>query len=271
MDETSVKKLIEDALEAAISKLPDKNFMDNLVSNLEAKLQANLVQRIEEATEPLNRRIEALEAKIENELDAKLNDLVSENVKRENELLNSRVETLELKIDLYESHMRNMELKMDDAEQYSRRACLRVYGIPCQQDETAGDCVTKVLDLFKEIDVPVTEEHIDRAHRIERKTQEKDGSCSQAIIVKFCSWQQRTAVYKARSKLKGKNTSIQLDLTSRRAKLLSDGKARVKDIPEIEFVFVDINCRLGLKVKDRGLKFFNYLEDLETLIEKITE
>ena len=47
MDKTSIKKLIEDALEAAISKLPDKNFMDNLVSNLEAKLQANLVQRID--------------------------------------------------------------------------------------------------------------------------------------------------------------------------------------------------------------------------------
>ena len=229
------------------------------------------MKRIEKATEPLNRRIEALESKIVNELDAKLNDLVSEKVSRENELMNSRVQTIELKIDLYESHMGNMELKMDDAEQYSRRACLRIYGIPSQQNEAVGDCVKKVLELFKEINVTVTEEQIDRAHRIGRKTQEKDGSCSQAIIVKFCSWKERTAVYRARKELKGKNTSIQLDLTSWRARLLSDGKARVKDIPEIEFVFVDINCRMGLKVKVGGLKFFSDLEELETLIREIAQ
>ncbi len=273
MDEPSVKKLIEKTLEAAILKLPDKNFMDNLVLNLEAKINGKIMKHIKEVTEPLSRKIEELEAKFENELDTKLNELISEKVNSENELLSSRIKSLELKIDLYESHMKKIEVKMDDAEQYSRRACLRIYGIPSEKDETAQACTEKVLDLFKEIKVPITEEEIDRAHRIGRRVQETDGSFSQAIIVKFHSWKLRTAVYKERKKVRRKKTYIQLDLTARRAKLLSDAKNKVNDIPEVDFVFVDVNCRIGLKVSNgaRALRFFNNLEDLEKLIHEITK
>ena len=70
-----------------------------------------------------------------------------------------------------------------------------------------------------------------------------------------------------------KKTSIQLDLTGRRAQLLSDAKNKVNDIPEVDFVFVDVNCRIGLKVSNgaRAPRFFNNLEDLEKLIHEITK
>ncbi len=58
IDEPSVKKLIDKTIEAAISKLPDKNFMDNLVLNLEAEINGKIIKHIKEAREPLNRKIE---------------------------------------------------------------------------------------------------------------------------------------------------------------------------------------------------------------------
>ncbi len=46
-----------------------------------------------------------------------MNELISEKVNSENKLLSSRIKSLELKIDLYELHMKKMEVKMEDAEQ----------------------------------------------------------------------------------------------------------------------------------------------------------
>ena len=40
---------------------------------------------------------------------------------------------------------------MDDVEQYSRRQCLRVFGIPKEDNETAEDVVVKVHYIMKEI------------------------------------------------------------------------------------------------------------------------
>ena len=75
------------------------------------------------------------------------------------------------------------------------------------------------------------------------------------MIVKFVSWQDRTAVYKARKKLDDK--TIQLDLTARRSRLLEYAKDKVERNEDIDFVFPDINCWLGLKTTDG--KFFFYL------------
>ena len=58
---------------------------------------------------------------------------------------------------------------MDDADQYSRRACLRIYRIPSEKDETAQACTEKVLDLFKEIKVPVTEGHTELEEEFRRQ------------------------------------------------------------------------------------------------------
>ena len=50
----------------------------------------------------------------------------------------------------------------------------------------------------------------------------------------------------------------------RRAKLLAHGRERVKEVPEIaDFVFVDVNCRVGIKTTEGELKFFNSIEDFD--------
>ena len=73
------------------------------------------------------------------------------------------------------------------------------------------------------------------------------------MIVKFVSWQLRTAVYKSRKK--SRKVKIQLELTARRSKLLKHAKGKVAASTTFEFAFVDINCRLGLKTKDGAFIF----------------
>ena len=117
--------------------------------------------------------------------------------------------------------------------------------------------------VFEEIEVDVPEDEIDRAHRIGKKYRE-DGKNEQAMIVKFTSWKYRTAVYRARKKANKKY--IQLDLTSRRAGLLKDAKKKAEGHENIDFIFVDVNCRLGLKKLDGTFKYFNNVSELESIL-----
>ena len=117
---------------------------------------------------------------------------------------NSKIEILERKIDVYEAHFTGIErrladadLRIDDTEQYSRRACLRIHADFGK--ENAKECLSKVKEVFKEIGVHVPDNGVDRAHRIGKKAVQ-NGKLSQAMIVKFVSWQLRTAVYKSRKK-----------------------------------------------------------------------
>ena len=58
-----------------------------------------------------------------------------------------------------------------------------------------------------------------------------------------------------------------LDLTTRRAKLLSSAISKVGPIDTIKYAFADINCRLGLKMSDGRLLFFNDETELAKLLE----
>ena len=216
MVEESVKNIVADAVKDAISNLPNEDQMKDLLDTLETKLHETVCEKIKNAVEPLNAKIEQLEFK-----DA-----------------------------VYEVHFAGLEKRLDDAEQYSHRACLRIHGIPLpKKAEFAIDCIRKVKEVFKEIEVTVPDEAIDRAHRIGGKFKDYDtGEVRQAMIVKFLTWKHRTAVYKGRKKSEDKK--ILLDLTAKRAKLLKFAREKTESDDHIDFVFTDINCRVGLKTMD---------------------
>ena len=209
-------------------------------------------------------------------LEVKINQTILEEVKKATEPLHAKIKELELKHAVYEAHFSGTEQRLakaesslDDAEQYSRRACLRIYGIPLpSSSESAAACVSKVKDVFQEIDVAVPDEVIDRAHRIGKKVENKQtGVKDQAMIVKFTSWRHRTAVYRGRKKLQDKR--IQLDLTSKRAGLLSFAKEKAKDYAEVDFVLVDINCRVEIKTKGGGFLFFDSKLELQSILKDL--
>ena len=162
-------------------------------------------------------------------------------------------------------------IRIDDSEQYSRRSCLRLTGVPLPHDkkETATECSEKVKQVLGKLEVQLMNECIDRAHRIgpikEIKGDNGSSTVQQPIIIKFTNWSTRMAVYRARKKLNGPR--IFLDLTTRRAKLLSSAISKVEPIDAIKYAFADINCRLGLKMSDGRLLFFNDETELAKLLE----
>ena len=167
--------------------------------------------------------------------------------------------------------MDQLEIKQDDAVQYSKRFCLRVFGVPLpnNDNETESDYRDIARKMFSEMNMSIPEDGIDRIHRVGRKYKRADGIMEQAIILKFSCWKLRTEVYKERKKLK--SLKIRLDLTPRRASLLSKAVSVIEDNPTVEFAFANINCRLAIKLSDGNVRYFNSEEDLMARIPSIEE
>eukprot|EP00112_Aurelia_sp_Birch-Aquarium-sp1_P004088 Seg1464.14 transcript_id=Seg1464.14/GoldUCD/mRNA.D3Y31 product="hypothetical protein" protein_id=Seg1464.14/GoldUCD/D3Y31 len=108
-----------------------------------------------------------------------------------------KIENLERRVDELEglvNVIERLEARIDDGEQYSRRMCLRINGVPIPSVDDKEDCVEKVHELIKETGVTVSKDSIDRAHRIGRVNDEG----KQQIIVRFKSFRERTLVYRGR-------------------------------------------------------------------------
>ena len=163
-------------------------------------------------------------------------------------------------------------------KQFSRRMCLRIDGIDLKSDENenSSSCMEKVPKVFEEMGVQVTAVSIDRAHRIGKRfpaTDEKgrkiDGQDHQQMIVKFNNWGSRMMCYNNRKKLKNKR--VKIDLTKRRLTFLNQARAETSGKPIIDFVFVDVNCRLQLRTKSGYFYSFNTMGGLNDILTEIEE
>ena len=212
-----------------------------------------------------------------------INDLTSiiNNQNKIIEAQNTRISALENKIDCLESSLKvtqacNTALEnevdtktkeilknQEETEQYSRRLCLRIYGIKCEDNESAEVCLQKCVKVFEELGVSIPNVCIDRAHRV-GKAIFKDGLKKQPMIVKFTTWRHRTEVFRARKKLK--DYTIYLDLTRERLSLLKEARKYIEGNSSCEYAFADVNCRLSLRFKDGSLKYFSDLEALKSLL-----
>lgn len=98
---------------------------------------------------------------------------------------------------------------MDDQEQYHRRLCLRIEGIPAAEQskgDSAEQWLAKVKQMFEKVNASVPDNVIDKAHGIGNRHQ---------MTVRFTTWRNRTPVYRARKKPKSPY-KIRLDLTKKR-------------------------------------------------------
>ena len=77
-------------------------------------------------------------------------------------------------------------------------------------DENTDDLVLKTIN--KRLDVDITENDIDRSHRMGRK---KDGQIPGPIIVKLTRYNTREKVFASKRKLKGTSISIMDSLTAK--------------------------------------------------------
>ena len=90
--------------------------------------------------------------------------------------------------------------KCEENEQYGRRLCLRIKGVPRKDKEKSDEVLKEVRKLFDEAEVEIPDAVLDRAYRISKANND--------IIVRFTTLRHRTLSYRQRKKLNGKSVHL---------------------------------------------------------------
>ena len=124
--------------------------------------------------------------------------------------------------------------------------------------------MNKHLQISKE----EIERQVNKCHRIGPKNE--DGT--QATILRFKSHFFKESVYHARKKIKNRKIKIKISLTKKRRKILSYAHQATANIPNVDFLYADINGNLKLRLKENfnNKKVFTFKskEELHSLFEK---
>lgn len=131
------------------------------------------------------------------------------------------------KINELQNKYNDIEDMLDEQEQYSRRNCLVVYGVPETDHENTNNIAMGIIKNNLNIDVRPGD--IDRSHRLGPKSNERGKP--RGIIIKFAHYNIRDLVYKAKKRLKGTTPKIYIleSLTAKRVKLLEELRKSHKD------------------------------------------
>ena len=168
-----------------------------------------------------------LRSSFENQLPALVSDIVAGVVKS----LKEKIAALSDENANLRRRVEELELKVERAEQYSRRNCLRMSGI----SETDNESVDKkVMQMTTAIGSDIALCDIDRCHRLGRPRTTTSGnqmSRPRDIIIKFTSFRARQKVLKNKSKLRASgftNVYVNENLTATRDNIFFQRKL-VKD------------------------------------------
>ena len=123
--------------ESGVISIASENLMPSLHGDILSAIGNDLKSIVKDAvTEAIDDNLRALKAD-----NAKLN--------KENKVLKKRVKKL--------------ETAMDDAEQYSRRNCLRISNVP---EDASEDTDKLVIDVARAVHADISQSDIDRSHRL---------------------------------------------------------------------------------------------------------
>ena len=189
-----------------------------------------------------------LESIVGNAIEKKLNEILTRIEKVEGEIFDLKtdldqkvkeVKTLEEKVCQQDQSINTLQNSINSLEQYSRRSCLRIFGIEEKRGENTDLLVTEVvrsqlgvsLDPYKDIDRSHRTGHPGSGHQAStsagRSPMQKHRP--RPIIVKLNSYRKRREIITNRRKLKDTGIVIVEDLTKKNQKLLSMARAS-KDV-----------------------------------------
>ena len=114
------------------------------------------------------------------------------------------INDLQGKVSEISNEIEVLKNSLDRQQQYSRRNCVLIYGIPEQKGEDMDEQALKIIR--EELGETVEKSDLDRAHRIGAFKEDK--SRFRSIIVKFSRYNVREKVFKNKKKLKGIGYSI---------------------------------------------------------------
>ena len=135
----------------------------------------------------------------------------------------------------------------------------------CIPENESSDVLDKVKSLITESWCEIPDVFIDRSHRIGKgyKGQTQNNHCKN-ITVRFSIFRRRTLFYW--------NAKVRLYFTKKRYKIFTDASDFVKTNKNVDYVMVDINCRLKVFFENGHNSFFDNISNLKNLIaEENTE
>lgn len=103
-----------------------------------------------------------------------------------------------------------LEEKVDRLDQYTRRNCIRIYGVAETNDENPEEVIVNTIQEKMNIKVLLNE--IERCYRIGRN----EGRKIRPIIIKFASYKTKEKIFVQKKVLKGSGITIGEDLTRHR-------------------------------------------------------
>jgi len=199
--------------------------LEKTITDLEPQLDDLINKKINAL---LDRKLDAFASKIVNDVLSGLERRITQLEADNNKLHTQNGELLE--------RVNQLEAAAEASEQYSRRNCLRISGIP--ENPMGESTDDHVMAICTALDVPVFINDVDRSHRIGRKADDDSATPKpkpRQIIVKFATYRARQIVYKARTNLKNvgfKGTFINEDLTRHRSFLLFKARKLTKTKPK---------------------------------------
>ena len=191
-----------------------------IIRNL-AKILAEQILQTDELREELI-------TEIRDSLKEEIKDEVYKAVDHDIADLKNQLKSTKLEVKKLQQNMDDVNYKLDEQEQYSRRNCLLFHGIKETDKEDTSAKAKDIIDTISEklgSNLHITTDNFDRSHRLGSKTQHADDKKSRPIIVKFVSYSDRAKVFKNKSKLKGTGIVITESLTPRRMNILRQAKS----------------------------------------------
>ncbi|XP_028414768.1 uncharacterized protein LOC114537858 [Dendronephthya gigantea] len=176
MDEKALTKLIGNILDKKLN--PVMKTLDDL------RHKINKIDKIEESIDFLSSKYDELITKYDS-----ANDLMKD-VQEENQCLRKQLHEAVNNIEM-------LKAEVNDLEQYSRRDCLEIRGIPMVMGENTNEIVKRI---GQEVGVHVSDQDISISHRL-RASDGRDP----AIIVKFNRRDVRDKLYRERKVLRDKS------------------------------------------------------------------
>ena len=136
-----------------------------------------------------------------------------------------------------ENKVKQLEIDINDGEQYSRRNSIRIYGLPVSQNTSV---YATVCDFFNtNLNIVLSEDSICSAHTIGDRN---NSSRRSVVIVKLLRASDKARIIKERRRLKGSLFSIHEDMTKKNLSLLTRVRAS-NNVEDAWFANGHVYCR----------------------------
>jgi len=249
-----------------------------------------LAKILDDKLSPLNTRIAELKKSVDEAMNhvefvnAKYDELLqmmkSSNDERkalqdENKILQDENKILKATIHSIERSLESVTRANHDLEQYTRRECVEIRGIPVAATPSEEQTNNIVKDVGKLLGVDITENDISVSHRMPQSQERKGKPRPPAIIVKFTRRDVKDNFYRARKHLKDlttqdlgyseKNKIYLAESLSERNRMLFKDCLKVKKDLEFKFIWT-LNGKIFMrKDKDSPVHLIANKEDLQKM------